>query len=82
MTDDAGQGTVNILNAAKLMASPQVYAMFLLWMLSEIYELLPEAGDLPKPKLVFFFDEAHLLFDDMPKELTDNIVQTAKPIRP
>lgn len=76
VTDDAGQGTVNILNAAKLMASPQVYAMFLLWMLSEIYELLPEAGDLPKPKLVFFFDEAHLLFDDMPKELTDKIVQT------
>ena len=55
--------------------------MFLLWMLSEIYELLPEAGDLPKPKLVFFFDEAHLLFDDMPKELTDKIVQTVKLIR-
>lgn len=81
VTDDAGQGTVNILNAAKLMASPQVYAMFLLWMLSEIYELLPETGDLPKPKLVFFFDEAHLLFDDMPKELTDKIVQTVKLIR-
>ena len=81
VTDDAGQGTVNILNAAKLMASPQVYAMFLLWMLSEIHELLPEAGDLPKPKLVFFFDEAHLLFDDMPKELTDKIVQTVKLIR-
>lgn len=81
VTDDAGQGTVNILNAAKLMASPQVYAMFLLWMLSEIYELMPEAGDLPKPKLVFFFDEAHLLFDDMPKELTDKIVQTVKLIR-
>ena len=81
VTDDAGQGTVNILNAAKPMASPQVYAMFLLWMLSEIYELLPEAGDLPKPKLVFFFDEAHLLFDDMPKELTDKIVQTVKLIR-
>ena len=81
VTDDAGQGTVNILSAAKLMASPQVYAMFLLWMLSEIYELLPEAGDLPKPKLVFFFDEAHLLFDDMPKELTDKIVQTVKLIR-
>lgn len=81
VTDDAGQGTVNILNAAKLMASPQVYAMFLLWMLSEIYELLPEAGDLPKPKLVFFFDEAHLLFDDMPKELTDKIVQAVKLIR-
>ena len=81
VADEAGQGTVNILNAAKLMASPQVYAMFLLWMLSEIYELLPEAGDLPKPKLVFFFDEAHLLFDDMPKELTDKIVQTVKLIR-
>lgn len=81
VTDDAEQGTVNILNAVKLMASPQVYAMFLLWMLGEIYELLPEVGDLPKPKLVFFFDEAHLLFDDMPKELTDKIVQTVKLIR-
>ena len=81
VTDEAGQGTVNILNATKLMASPQVYAMFLLWMLSEVYEMLPEAGDLPKPKLVFFFDEAHLLFDDMPKELTDKIVQTVKLIR-
>lgn len=81
VTDDAGQGVVNILNAAKLMASPQVYAMFLLWMLGEIYEMLPEAGDLPKPKFVFFFDEAHLLFSDMPKELTDKIVQTVKLIR-
>ena len=81
VTDDAGQGVVNILNAAKLMSSPQVYAMFLLWMLGEVYEMLPEAGDLPKPKFVFFFDEAHLLFDGMPKELTDKIVQTVKLIR-
>ena len=81
VTDDAGQGTVNILNAAKLMASPQVYAMFLLWMLSEIYELLPEAGDLPKPKLVFFFDEAHLLFADATKEFERQVVQTVRLIR-
>lgn len=79
--DENGQGVVNILDAAKLISSPQVYAMFLLWMLTELYENLPEVGDPDKPKFVFFFDEAHLLFDGMPKELTDKIVQTVKLIR-
>lgn len=79
--DESGQGYVNILAAAKLMASPQVYAMFLLWMMSELFEQLPEVGDADKPKLVFFFDEAHLLFKGMPKELTDRIVQVVKLIR-
>ena len=76
-----GQGYVNILNAAKLINSPQVYAMFLLWMLSELFETLPEAGDLDKPKFVFFFDEAHLLFSDMPKNLLDKIIQVVKLVR-
>lgn len=80
-TTEDGQGVVNILAAAKLMESPQVYAMFLLWMLSELFQTLPEVGDLAKPKLVFFFDEAHLLFDGMPKELTDRLVQVVKLIR-
>ena len=76
-----GQGYVNILNAAKLIQSPQIYAMFLLWMLSELFDALPEEGDLDKPKFVFFFDEAHLLFNDMPTELLDKIVQVVKLIR-
>ncbi len=76
-----GQGYVNVLNAAKLIQSPQIYAMFLLWMLSELFDTLPEAGDLEKPKFVFFFDEAHLLFNDMPSELLDKIVQVVKLIR-
>lgn len=76
-----GQGYVNILNAAKLIQSPQIYAMFLLWMLSELFDTLPEKGDLEKPKFVFFFDEAHLLFNDMPSELLDKIVQVVKLIR-
>lgn len=80
VTED-GRGIVNVLDAAKLIQSPRVYAMFLLWMLNELYESLPEAGDLDKPKFVFFFDEAHLLFDDMPKELEDKIIQTVKLIR-
>ena len=80
-TNDAGRGYVNILNAAKLINSPQIYAMFLLWMLSELFETLPEVGDADKPKFVFFFDEAHLLFDGMPKELLDKIVQVVKLIR-
>ena len=80
-TTEDGQGVVNILAAAKLMESPQVYAMFLLWMLSELFQTLPEVGDLAKPKLVFFFDEVHLLFDGMPKELTDRLVQVVKLIR-
>lgn len=79
--DENGQGYVNILNAAKLINSPQIYSMFLLWMLSDLFDTLPEAGDLDKPKLVFFFDEAHLLFDDMPKELLDKIIQVVKLIR-
>ena len=68
-TDAKGQGMINILVADKLMQSPTVYATFLLWLLSELFERLPEVGDLPKPKLVFFFDEAHLLFADAPKLL-------------
>ncbi len=76
-----GQGYVNVLNAAKLIQSPQIYAMFLLWMLSELFETLPEEGDMDKPKFVFFFDEAHLLFNDMPGELLDKIVQVVKLIR-
>lgn len=79
--DSNGHGYVNVLNAAKLIQSPQIYAMFLLWMLSELFDTLPEEGDLEKPKFVFFFDEAHLLFNDMPGELLDKIVQVVKLIR-
>ena len=68
-TDRDGRGIVNILAADKLMRAPRLYATFLLWMLSELFEKLPEVGDPDKPKLVFFFDEAHLLFDDAPKAL-------------
>jgi DNA helicase HerA-like ATPase len=80
-TDSDGRGMVNILVADKLMQSPRLYATFLLWMLSELFEELPEAGDLPKPKLVFFFDEAHLLFNDAPKGLMDKIEQVVRLIR-
>src|SRR3979411_2343837 len=80
-TDSEGRGMVNILVADKLMQSPQLYATFLLWMLSELVEKLPEAGDPPKPKLVFFFDEAHLLFNDAPKALMDKIEQVVRLIR-
>jgi len=80
-TDGSGRGVVNILAADKLMQSPKLYATFLLWMLSELYETLPEAGDLEKPKLVFFFDEAHLLFEDTPKALEDKIEQVVRLIR-
>src|SRR4051812_30894299 len=80
-TDSEGRGMVNILVADKLMQSPQLYATFLLWMLSELFEELPEAGDPPKPKLVFFFDEAHLLFNDAPKALMDKIEQVVRLIR-
>ena len=79
--DGDGRGIVNILDASKLISSPKIYAMFLLWMLNELYESLPEVGDADKPKFVFFFDEAHLLFDGMPQELTDKIIQTVKLIR-
>ena len=80
-TDSEGRGMVNILVADKLMQSPKLYATFLLWMLSELFEELPEVGDLPKPKLVFFFDEAHLLFNDAPKSLMDKIEQVVRLIR-
>ena len=77
----SGQGVVNILAAEKLMAAPRLYATFLLWMLSELFETLPEVGDVEKPKLVFFFDEAHLLFDDAPKALFDKVEQVVRLIR-
>lgn len=80
-TDDSGKGVINILNAEKLYQMPKLYAASLLWMLSELYEQLPEAGDLDKPKLVFFFDEAHLLFSDAPQVLLDKIEQVIRLIR-
>lgn len=76
-----GRGVINILAADKLMQSPKLYSTFLLWMLSELFERLPEVGDLEKPKLVFFFDEAHLLFDEAPKALRDKIEQVVRLIR-
>jgi hypothetical protein len=79
--DRDGRGVVNIMAADKLMRSPRLYATFLLWMLSELFETLPEVGDLDKPKLVFFFDEAHLLFDSAPKALLDAIEQVVRLIR-
>ena len=80
-TDKDGRGYVNILAADKLMATPRLYATFLLWLLSELFEELPEVGDQPKPKLVFFFDEAHLLFDNAPKSLLTSIEQVVRLIR-
>ncbi|MEZ5911998.1 MAG: helicase HerA-like domain-containing protein [Paracoccaceae bacterium] len=80
-TDAEGRGTVNILAADKLMASPRLYATFLLWLLSELFEELPEVGDPDKPRLVFFFDEAHLLFDDAPAALVSKVEQVARLIR-
>lgn len=79
--DPSGQGYVNILNAARIIQQPQIYSMFLLWMLSDLFEKLPEVGDLDKSKFVFFFDEAHLLFKDMPTELLSKIIQVVKLIR-
>jgi DNA helicase HerA-like ATPase len=79
--DEKGRGFVNVLAADKLMRSPKLYATFLLWLLSELFESLPEVGDPEKPKLVFFFDEAHLLFDDAPKALQDTIEQVVRLIR-
>lgn len=79
--DSNGRGIINILTADKLMPSPRVYATLLLWLLSELFEQLPEVGDPPKPKLVFFFDEAHLLFDDVPKALEEKIEQVVRLIR-
>ena len=80
-TESDGRGRINILAADKLMASPKLYATFLLWLLSELFEELPEVGNPDKPKLVFFFDEAHLLFDDAPKALVDKVEQVARLIR-
>lgn len=77
----SGKGVVNILAADKLYNSPKLYSTFLLWLLSELFEMLPEAGDLEKPKLVFFFDEAHLLFNDTPQALVDKIEQVVRLIR-
>ncbi len=80
-TDSAGQGLVNILAADRLMNSPRLYATFLLWMLSELFEQLPEIGDPDKPKLVFFFDEAHLLFNEAPKVLIERIELVVRLVR-
>jgi hypothetical protein len=80
-TDAQGQGVVNILAADKLMNSPRLYATFLLWMLSELFEVLPEIGDPEKPKLVFFFDEAHLLFKDAPAVLVERIELVVRLVR-
>ena len=80
-TDTEGRGVINILTADKLINAPKLYATFLLWMLAELFERLPEVGDPEKPKLVFFFDEAHLLFDDAPKALLEKIEQVVRLIR-
>ena len=80
-TDANGRGMVNVLDCVKLAQNPTLYASFLLWLLSELFEILPEAGDLDKPKLVFFFDEAHMLFRDAPGALVQKIEQTVKLIR-
>ena len=79
--DDGGRGIVNILAADKLMASPRLYSTFLQWLQSELFEQLPEVGDLPVPKLCFFFDEAHLLFDDAPPALLEKVEQVVRLIR-
>ena len=80
-TDAAGRGYINILTSKRLIASPLVYSTFLLWMMTELYEILPEVGDPEKPRMIFFFDEAHLLFNDAPKALVQKIVQVVKLIR-
>lgn len=79
--DEQGRGIMNILECQKLFQHPLLYGTFLLWMLSELYELLPEAGDLDKPKIAFFFDEAHLLFKDAPKALLEKVEQVVRLIR-
>jgi DNA helicase HerA-like ATPase len=80
-TTSDGRGYINILHSVRLFNSPLLYSTFLLWMLSELFEILPEAGDLEKPKIVFFFDEAHLLFEDAPKVLLQKIEQVVRLIR-
>ena len=79
--DDQGRGMINVLHCVKLVQNPTLYASFLLWMLSKLFEKLPEAGDLDRPKLIFFFDEAHLLFSDAPRALVQKIEQVVKLIR-
>ena len=79
--DERGRGVINILNCITLFQNPLLYSTFLLWMLSELYEMMPEVGDLDRPKLVFFFDEAHLLFNDAPKALLQKIEQVIRLIR-
>ena len=81
MTQDMGRGMINILDSESLINNGKLYSTFLLWMLSELFETLPEVGDMPKPKMVFFFDEAHLLFDGASKSLLDKIEQVVKLIR-
>jgi uncharacterized protein len=81
VTDPSGVGVINVLAADKLMESPKLYSTFLLWLLSELFQVMPEVGDVEKPKFVFFFDEAHLLFDDAPKALLDKIEQVVRLIR-
>lgn len=81
MTGSSGKGTIQILDCQKLINKPNMYATFLLWMMSELFETLPEVGDAEKPKMVFFFDEAHMLFDDAPKALLSRIEQVVKLIR-
>ncbi len=80
-TDERGRGAIHVLAAEKLFGSPQLYATFLLWLLSELYEQMTEVGDLDKPRFVFFFDEAHLLFDETPKALVDKVEQVVRLIR-
>jgi DNA helicase HerA-like ATPase len=81
MQTQDGRGVINVLAADKLMNSPRLYGCFLLWLLAELFEQLPEAGDLPKPKLAFFFDEAHLLFNDAPPALLEKVEQVVRLIR-
>nr|XP_061799050.1 uncharacterized protein YjgR-like [Nerophis lumbriciformis] len=79
--NDAGRGVINVLDARQLIMNPRLYSTFLLWLLAELFEELPEKGDLEKPEIVFFFDEAHLLFDDPPKALLDQVEQVVRLIR-
>src|SRR6188768_3403581 len=80
-TDSQGRGIVNVLAADRLMQNPRLYSTFLLWLLAELFENLPEVGDRDKPKLVFFFDEAHLLFNDAPPALLEKVEQVVRLIR-
>jgi DNA helicase HerA-like ATPase len=79
--DEQGRGMINLLHCVELFQNPLLYSSFLLWMLSQLYDLLPEVGDLEKPKIVFFFDEAHLIFKDAPKTLIDKVEQIVRLIR-